>query len=531
MTSKSNAKKQLVRNYTEWGKKLVIDLVLAFKSKIENMKLFRLIRFGTKKKNEAWSEIHSLYNVQHKSGVKINEQLKHIYDGLKPDARKKRSHGKRAFCTLCLGLGRQRFRCAQCKLLTRRNFQRLSKNACTNDSLVSDDTDDGDPLTSQSTLCSDIDSPDLKDCFDQNYVIDQPTDSAPIESPQVITDDKEVKVPCQYSIADFELIRIIGRGSYAKVVMVELKKNQQIYAMKIIKKELLTSDEDIVWIQTEKHVFKTVSNYPFLVGLHSCFQTASRLFFVMEFVRGGDLMYLMQRLKRLSEEHAKFYGAEISLALNFLHAKGIIYRDLKLENILLDHEGHIKLTDYGMCKQGIMPGDTTSTFCGTPNYMAPEILKQEDYGFSVDWWALGVVLYEMLVGKSPFGEVSEITEEHLFDAILENPLCIPRSLSVQAASVLRGFLNKNPGDRLGCNEYTGFYDVKTHPFFKSIDWDMLEQKKVSSLYKPQLDSDHDLANFPSEFTDEPTYLTPDDLQIIDQLKFEGFEYVNPFLMS
>lgn len=202
-----------------------------------------------------------------------------------------------------------------------------------------------------------------------------------------------------YSTNDFELIRVIGRGSYAKVLMVELRRTRRVYAMKVIKKELVTDDEvkavnfhvptniircvsqDIDWVQTEKHVFETASNHPFLVGLHSCFQTASRLFFVIEFVRGGDLMFHMQRQRRLPEEHARFYSAEISLALNFLHEKGIIYRDLKLDNVLLDHEGHIKLTDYGMCKEGIRPGDTTSTFCGTPNYIAPEILRGEDYSF------------------------------------------------------------------------------------------------------------------------------------------------------
>jgi atypical protein kinase C iota type len=127
----------------------------------------------------------------------------------------------------------------------------------------------------------------------------------------------------QYSLKDFELLRVIGRGSYAKVLMVELKKTKRIYAMKVIKKELVTDDEDIDWVQTEKHVFETASNYPFLVGLHSCFQTASRLFFVIEFVRGGDLMFHMQRQRRLPEEHARFYAAEISLALNFLHERGL----------------------------------------------------------------------------------------------------------------------------------------------------------------------------------------------------------------
>uniref|UniRef100_A0A2S2Q8X4 protein kinase C n=1 Tax=Sipha flava TaxID=143950 RepID=A0A2S2Q8X4_9HEMI len=448
----------------------------------------------------------------------------------------------RAFCAYChdriWGLGRQGFKCIQCKLLIHKKCHKLGKKTCTNDPIITDDIN-GDSQTTLSTPSSDTALPDLKDYTDQNSVIDQSADSVPIEDPQA-KGDEEVGVSRQYSIADFELIRVIGRGSYAKVLMVELKKTKCIYAMKVIKKALVTDDEDIDWVQTEKHVFETASNHPFLVGLHSCFQTASRLFFVIEFVRGGDLMFHMQRQRRLPEEHARFYAAEISLALNFLHTKGIIYRDLKLDNVLLDHEGHIKLTDYGMCKEGIRAGDTTCTFCGTPNYIAPEILRGEDYGFSVDWWALGVLLYEMLAGRSPFDiagaseNPDQNTEDYLFQVILEKTIRIPRSLSVKAASVLKGFLNKNPIDRLGCNRDTGFYDIITHPFFKSIDWEILEQKQVSPPYKPRLDSDRDLANFPPEFTDEPVHLTPDDLRVIekiDQSEFEGFEYVNPLLMS
>ncbi|XP_050522678.1 atypical protein kinase C isoform X2 [Daktulosphaira vitifoliae] len=448
---------------------------------------------------------------------------------------------RRAFCAYChdriWGLGRQGFKCIQCKLLIHKKCHKLGKKTCTNDPIINEDTN-GDSQTTLSTQSSDTALPDLKDYSDQNSVIDQSADSVPIEDPLAKGDDEGVSR--QYSIADFELIRVIGRGSYAKVLMVELKKTKCIYAMKVIKKALVTDDEDIDWVQTEKHVFETASNHPFLVGLHSCFQTASRLFFVIEFVRGGDLMFHMQRQRRLPEEHARFYAAEISLALNFLHTKGIIYRDLKLDNVLLDHEGHIKLTDYGMCKEGIRAGDTTCTFCGTPNYIAPEILRGEDYGFSVDWWALGVLLYEMLAGRSPFDiagaseNPDQNTEDYLFQVILEKTIRIPRSLSVKAASVLKGFLNKNPVDRLGCNRETGFYDIITHPFFKSIDWEMLEQKQVSPPYKPRLDSDRDLANFPPEFTDEPVHLTPDDLRVIekiDQSEFEGFEYVNPLLMS
>ncbi|XP_075214362.1 protein kinase C iota type isoform X2 [Lycorma delicatula] len=451
---------------------------------------------------------------------------------------------RRAFCAFCQdriwGLGRQGFKCIQCKLLVHKKCHKLVQKPCSNEAvepIVKDDANGDTPTISTPT--SEL-LPELKDFPDPPLDLAPHGDSVPIEDPAKNEESLESGSQRQYSLADFELIRVIGRGSYAKVLMVELKKTRRIYAMKVIKKALVTDDEDIDWVQTEKHVFETASNHPFLVGLHSCFQTPSRLFFVIEFVRGGDLMFHMQRQRRLPEEHARFYAAEISLALNFLHDKGIIYRDLKLDNVLLDHEGHIKLTDYGMCKEGIRPGDTTSTFCGTPNYIAPEILRGEDYGFSVDWWALGVLLYEMLAGRSPFDiagaseNPDQNTEDYLFQVILEKTIRIPRSLSVKAASVLKGFLNKNPVDRLGCHRETGFLDIANHPFFKSIDWEMLEQKQVAPPYKPRLESDRDLANFPPEFTDEPVHLTPDDTRVIekiDQSEFEGFEYVNPLLMS
>ncbi|XP_027868838.1 protein kinase C zeta type isoform X7 [Xiphophorus couchianus] len=339
-------------------------------------------------------------------------------------------------------------------------------------------------------------------------------------------------------LGDFELIRVIGRGSYAKVLLVRLKKNEQVFAMKVVKKELVHDDEDIDWVQTEKHVFEQASTNPFLVGLHSCFQTESRLFLVIEYVNGGDLMFHMQRQRKLPEEHARFYAAEICIALNFLHEKGIIYRDLKLDNVLLDHEGHIKLTDYGMCKEGIRPGDTTSTFCGTPNYIAPEILRGEDYGFSVDWWALGVLMFEMMAGRSPFDIITDNpdmnTEEYLFQVILEKPIRIPRSLSVKAASVLKGFLNKDPKERLGCQVQTGFTDIKSHTFFRNIDWDQLEKKEMTAPFKPQISDEYGLENFDTQFTNEPVQLTPDDEDVIkriDQSEFEGFEYINPLLLS
>ncbi|KAL0821528.1 hypothetical protein ABMA28_004985 [Loxostege sticticalis] len=444
---------------------------------------------------------------------------------------------RRAFCAFCQdriwGLGRQGFKCIQCKLLVHKKCHKLVQKPCSNEHV--DPVEAKDDANGESTLGR---ASSVRSRAEPEPPLPE-TPPAPAPASLVPREDLEPGSQRQYSLEDFELIRVIGRGSYAKVLMVELKRTKRVYAMKVIKKALVTDDEDIDWVQTEKHVFETASNHPFLVGLHSCFQTPSRLFFVIEFVRGGDLMFHMQRQRRLPEEHARFYAAEISLALHFLHERGVIYRDLKLDNVLLDHEGHIKLTDYGMCKEGVRPGDTTSTFCGTPNYIAPEILRGEEYGFSVDWWALGVLTYEMLAGRSPFDiaqaadNPDQNTEDYLFQVILEKTIRIPRSLSVKAASVLKGFLNKSPVERLGCGE-NGFLDIVNHPFFKSIEWEMLEQKQVVPPFKPRLEGERDLANFPPEFTDEPVHLTPDNDTVIadiDQSEFEGFEYVNPLLMS
>uniref|UniRef100_G1LDD4 protein kinase C n=1 Tax=Ailuropoda melanoleuca TaxID=9646 RepID=G1LDD4_AILME len=400
---------------------------------------------------------------------------------------------RRAHCAICTdriwGLGRQGYKCINCKLLVHKKCHKLVTIECGRHSMPPEPMMPMD----QSSMHSD---------HAQTVI---PYNPSSHESLDQVGEEKEAmntresgKASSSLGLQDFDLLRVIGRGSYAKVLLVRLKKTDRIYAMKVVKKELVNDDEDIDWVQTEKHVFEQASNHPFLVGLHSCFQTESRLFFVIEYVNGGDLMFHMQRQRKLPEEHARFYSAEISLALNYLHERGIIYRDLKLDNVLLDSEGHIKLTDYGMCKEGLRPGDTTSTFCGTPNYIAPEILRGEDY------------------------------------VILEKQIRIPRSLSVKAASVLKSFLNKDPKERLGCHPQTGFADIQGHPFFRNVDWDMMEQKQVVPPFKPNISGEFGLDNFDSQFTNEPVQLTPDDDDIvrkIDQSEFEGFEYINPLLMS
>ncbi|KAI2658439.1 Protein kinase C epsilon type [Labeo rohita] len=197
-----------------------------------------------------------------------------------------------------------------------------------------------------------------------------------------------------------------------------------------------------------------------------------RLFFVMEYVNGGDLMFQIQRSRKFDEARSRFYAAEVTSALMFLHQHGVIYRDLKLDNILLDAEGHCKLADFGMCKEGILNGVTTTTFCGTPDYIAPEILQELEYGPSVDWWALGVLMYEMMAGQPPF---EADNEDDLFESILHDDVLYPVWLSKEAVSILKA----SPSKRLGCVVTQGLEEaIKIHPFFREIDWRLWSRLKV-----------------------------------------------------
>ncbi|TFY57868.1 hypothetical protein EVG20_g8375 [Dentipellis fragilis] len=323
---------------------------------------------------------------------------------------------------------------------------------------------------------------------------------------------------------DFNFLAVLGKGNFGKVMLAEEKRSNNLYAIKVLKKEFIIDNDEVESTRSEKRVFLAAARerHPFLLGLHSCFQTETRVYFVMEYVSGGDLMLHIQR-KQFSLRQAKFYASEVLLALEYFHANGIIYRDLKLDNILLTLDGHVKVADYGLCKEEMWFGQTTSTFCGTPEFMAPEILLEQRYGRAVDWWAFGVLTYEMLLGQSPFrGD----DEDEIFDAILEDEPLYPITMPRDAVSILQKLLTRDPARRLGSGKGDA-EEIKRHPFFKDVNWDDILNKRIPPPYFPTISGSADTSNFDEEFTKEQPTLTPvhGQLSSRDQAEFNGFSWV------
>ena len=326
---------------------------------------------------------------------------------------------------------------------------------------------------------------------------------------------KEVK------LEDFKILKILGRGSFGKVCLVEYIPTKEIYAMKSLKKDILIEQEQIENTLLEKNILQTI-NYPLLCNLIFCFQTEERIYFIMPFLSGGELFQHLRKFRTFDEYKVKFYGAQIALALEYLHSKGIIYRDLKPENILMDEKGYLRLADFGMAKK-LKNNEKAMSFCGTPEYLAPEIIIGEGHDKNADWWSFGILIYEMLCGLPPF-YVENI--DQMYELIKSAPLKFPNRiiLSDNAKDIIKKLLNRNVKKRLGNN---GIKEIKEHPFFKDIDFNLIEQKKIPAPFVPKLNEKTDVQYFDEEFTNEQvetSFIAENNLDMIkaNQDKFKDF---------
>ncbi|KAI8961695.1 hypothetical protein F5Y11DRAFT_220884 [Daldinia sp. FL1419] len=325
----------------------------------------------------------------------------------------------------------------------------------------------------------------------------------------------------------FNFLAVLGKGNFGKVMLAETKKTRRLYAIKVLKKEFIIENDEVESIRSEKRVFLIANRerHPFLTNLHACFQTETRVYFVMEYISGGDLMLHIQR-GQFGTKRAQFYASEVCLALKYFHENGVIYRDLKLDNILLTLDGHIKIADYGLCKEDMWYGSTTGTFCGTPEFMAPEILLDKKYGRAVDWWAFGVLIYQMLLQQSPFrGE----DEDEIYDAILADEPLYPIHMPRESVSILQKLLTRDPDQRLGSGP-TDAQEVMSQPFFRNIVWDDIYHKRVAPPFMPTIKNATDTSNFDSEFTSVTPVLTPVQSVLSQSMQeeFRGFSYTADF---
>jgi len=330
------------------------------------------------------------------------------------------------------------------------------------------------------------------------------------------------------SITDFETEKVLGRGTFGSVLLVYKKDDntKRRLALKLISKEVIRQKDETEHTRSERQVLGNI-NHPFLVRLYYAFQSQTHLCLVMEFARGGEIYTHLSRCGTFPISRCRFYGAEITSALGYLHSKNIIYRDLKLENLLLDADGHIKITDFGLCKELSRDDQITRTFCGTPEYLAPEVLDDYPYSFPVDWWSLGIVLHEMIVGKLPWPQSTWSSHDELYQRICtERVPPLPNRIPRDTCDLLQRLLNKNPETRLGFN---GVVEVKSHPFFLNVDFNALDRREIRPEFQPYINGPDDVSHFDGEFTRlDPRGVLPssdeNNRSMIEDTTYPGFSY-------
>ncbi|XP_058466672.1 ribosomal protein S6 kinase beta-2 isoform X2 [Malaya genurostris] len=331
---------------------------------------------------------------------------------------------------------------------------------------------------------------------------------------------------------DFELKKVLGKGGYGKVFQVRKTTGadaNSYFAMKVLKKaSIVRNQKDTAHTRAERNILEAV-RHPFIVELVYAFQTGGKLYLILEYLSGGELFMHLEREGIFLEDTTCFYLCEIILALEHLHNLGIIYRDLKPENVLLDAQGHVKLTDFGLCKEHIQEGIVTHTFCGTIEYMAPEILTRSGHGKAVDWWSLGALMFDMLTGMPPF---TADNRKNTIDAILKGKLNIPAYLATDSRDLIRRLMKRQVSQRLGSGPTDG-QAVRVHSFFKNVNWDDVLARRLDPPIKPVLRSEDDVSQFDTKFTKQIPVDSPDDSTLSESanLIFQGFTYVAPSVLE
>ena len=318
---------------------------------------------------------------------------------------------------------------------------------------------------------------------------------------------------------DFTPIENLGSGKFGRVVLVRKNSNDKLYAMKVLLKSYLKRRHQKEHTKTERDLMVSVK-CPFVMDLKYAFQDETQLYLISEFMQGGDMSFQFHERGRFSKETAKFYIIEIILALETLHKNNIIYRDLKPENILMDKEGHIKITDFGLSKILDDMNDKAFTLCGSPQYVAPEVLNKQGYDKGVDWWSLGCVLYEMLTGWLPFFIPPGI---RLNSEVYKTPLRFPKDVDNIEIDLIQKLLCVDPKNRLG-NQVNDAQEIKAHPFFKDVNWDDYLNKKVPVPFKPEFENELDLKYFNRGFNEEYVTIKPTTSRSRAGSEYKGFSY-------
>ena len=348
------------------------------------------------------------------------------------------------------------------------------------------------------------------------------------QDPSVIPNQPEkTPPPPKLTEADFTKIKLIGKGSYGNVYLVRYNKNKQIYAMKIYIKSDIREKNQESNTKTERNLMTQI-NFPFIVSVKFAFQTESKLFLVQEFIQGGDLFFHMHSCKKFSNEKAKFYTVEIILAIEYLHNNNMIYRDLKPENILIGNDGHIKLTDFGLSKMVESINNKSYTICGTIQYLAPEIMGGEGYDASVDWWSLGVMLYEMLTNKLPFK--FKYDGNYNFEIYRRN-IIFPSWMDENAKDLISKLLVFDPNKRIGNGENKSD-EIKKHPYFSDIDWNKALNKELVPPFIPKVDDDVDIKYFEKSLKESPVFddnseylVNSEENENDDDDNYDGFTFI------